>query len=100
MIGCPRSANNGREQMQQRVVLFDYFVGAGEQRRRYVEAKRLRGLEVNHQLVLGGSLHRQVRRFLPLEDAVDVSGCLSELVNDIGPVRDQAPPALTLKLPA
>jgi len=27
-----RSANNGREQMQQRVVLFNYFVGAGEQR--------------------------------------------------------------------
>jgi hypothetical protein len=24
--------NNGREQMQQRVVLFNYFVGAGEQR--------------------------------------------------------------------
>jgi hypothetical protein len=27
-----KGANNGREQMQQRVVLFNYFVGAGEQR--------------------------------------------------------------------
>src|SRR5215475_10825694 len=31
-----------------------------EQRRRHVEAERLRGLEIDHQLVLGRRLHRQV----------------------------------------
>jgi hypothetical protein len=29
---------------------FDHLVGASEQRWRHVEAKRLRGLEVDHQL--------------------------------------------------
>ena len=39
-----------------------------------VEAERLGGLEVDHQLVLGRRLHRQVGRLLALEDAVDVAG--------------------------
>jgi hypothetical protein len=39
-----------------------------------VEAERLGGLEVDHQLVLGRRLHRQVGRLLALEDAIDVAG--------------------------
>jgi hypothetical protein len=42
------------------------------------------------KLILGRRLHGQVCGLLTLEDAVDVTACLSELVNDIGPVRDQA----------
>ena len=38
-----------------------------------VEAERLRGLEVDHQLELGRRLHRQVARLLALEDAVDIA---------------------------
>ena len=30
--------------------LFDHLVGSGEQRRRNVDAKRLRSLEIDHQL--------------------------------------------------
>src|SRR6266404_961713 len=51
---------------------FNHLVSAGEHRRREAEADRLGRLEVDHQLVLGGCLHRQVGRLLALEDAIDV----------------------------
>ena len=70
--------------------LFNDLVGAREQRRRHVEAKRLGGFPVDNQLVLGRRLHRQVGRLLPLEDAVDVAGRLAVLVERIRPVGDEA----------
>jgi hypothetical protein len=71
---CPLCAISGREQSQQGSALFDHLVRAREQYRRHVEAERLGGLEIDHQLVLRGSLHRELCRLLALEDAVDVSG--------------------------
>ena len=50
--------------------LFDHLVGAGEERRRHIEAEHLRGLQVDYQLVLGRCLHRQISRFLSPKDAV------------------------------
>ena len=66
---------------QQIASLFDHLVGAGNKRQRHGEAERLRGLEVDHQLVLGWCLHRQVGRFLAFEDAIDVRGCASIQIN-------------------
>jgi hypothetical protein len=53
--------------------LFDHLVGAGEHRGRQIEAERLGGLEVDHQLVFGWRLYRQVGRLVALENTVDVA---------------------------
>src|SRR5262249_2737515 len=70
--------------------LFDHLVGEREQLVWNLEAERLRGLEVDRELVLGRCLYRQVGRLLALEDAVDVSGGVPVLVKQIGPIRNQA----------
>src|SRR5262249_59879615 len=57
-----------------RRALFDHLVGAAAQGQRHFEPERLGSPEVDHQLVLGWRLHRQVGRLLALEDAVDVAG--------------------------
>src|SRR5262249_14228746 len=67
----------------------DHLVGAGEHARWHVEAERLRGLEVNHHLELGGCLHRKVTSILTFEDAVDVRRRPPGLFNYIDAVREQ-----------
>ena len=41
---------------------FDYLIGPGEEHRRHVDAERLGGLEIDHQLELGRLLNRQFGR--------------------------------------
>ena len=53
------------------------------------KTKRLGGLEINDQLVLGRRLHWQVGGLLALEDAIHVAGGAAKLVEEIGPIGDQ-----------
>ena len=57
---------------QQNPCSFDHLVSAREQRRRHGKAERLGGLEVDHQLDFDGLLHRQLGRFLALENAASI----------------------------
>ena len=68
----------------------DDLVGAIKQSCWHIKTEGLGGLEIDHQFVLGRRLHREVARLFALEDAVDVAGRPTELVDRIRPVRDQA----------
>ena len=46
--------------------------------------------QVQHRLVLGRRLHRKVGWLLALEDAIDIAGRLPKLLDEIGPVGNQA----------
>jgi len=46
----------------------DHLVGGHEQHRRHGEAQRLRGLQIDDELELARSQHRQIGRLLALED--------------------------------
>jgi hypothetical protein len=56
---------------------FSLLRSKGSQRRRHLEAERLRGLEVDRQLVLHRRLHPQVGRLLALEDAAGIRAYLA-----------------------
>src|SRR5262245_30778630 len=67
----------------------DDVVGSGKQTQRDRETKRLGGLKIDHQFVLGRRLHRKIGGLLALEKAIDVAGRAPELVGEIGPIGDQ-----------
>jgi hypothetical protein len=54
--------------------LLDHLVSERQQRGRQFEAERFGGCAVDHQLVLGRLLERQIAGFLAPQDAIDVAG--------------------------
>src|SRR3974390_1705898 len=61
-----------RTHAPQQAALFDHFVGERKDRFWDGQTERFRGLVINHQLVFGRLLDRQLPRFITFEDAVDV----------------------------
>src|ERR1700730_9220714 len=78
----PRRAKTGREQMQQTMcanaTLLDDLVGEGMHLERNFKAKRLCGLQVEHEIELGRLQNRQVRRLLAFENAAHIASSLAE----------------------
>ena len=83
------SAISCREHVQQNAVLFDDFVGAGEQRWRNGKAERFDRFVVDHQLIFGWRLNRKIGRPRALKDAINVSGSAPVLVKEVRAVRRQ-----------
>ncbi len=78
--GPPFKAGGTSGMCQQRTVanLLDNLVGVSDKRWRHVEAERLSGPQVDHQLVFGRLLDRQLCRFRALEDAIHI-GCSARM---------------------
>src|SRR6202048_3502687 len=57
-----------------RTDLLNDLISPRKQRGRHIEPEGLRGFQVNHQLVFGRRLDREVGGLLALEDAIDVAG--------------------------
>ena len=70
--------------------LFDHFVGERKQLVWNLEAQRLGGLEVDHQLELDRSLNGKLARLRALEDAIGVGCCTPIIVDEIISVGQQA----------
>src|SRR5262249_54773244 len=69
---------------------FDHLVCAREQGWRDSEVDRLRGIEVDDQVVFYRRLYREIAGLFALEDAVDVGDRASVHVNDVRPIGEEA----------
>jgi len=69
---------------------FDHLIGALLEMQRNVEAERLGGLEVNHQLELDGGLDRKLARLRAPQDAINIGRCKPKLIALLTSVGQQA----------
>jgi hypothetical protein len=74
--------------VQQTECLFNNLVGAGEYRCRHLETDGLGSFEVDHQLVFGRPLHRQVGWFLTAQNSIHIACGLPILIDPIRPIGD------------
>src|SRR5262249_42098839 len=81
-----------------RFTSLDHLVGPGEQRRRHIEAQRLRSLEVNDEIELRGPLHRQLAGLFAFEDAARIDAGPALSVEETRTIAHQ--PASLWKVPS
>src|SRR5262249_57068266 len=89
LLRCRESAKSGCEQTEQVASSLDHLVGAGEQRRRHVEAKHPGGLGIDYQLELARLHDRQVRGLGAFEDTASVNSELPKRIDNVGSVAHQ-----------
>jgi hypothetical protein len=77
-----------RRLSQQHSCSLDHLVGAGDERRRKLEAKCLSCLKVHNKIELDRLQYWQITGFLALEDAASVNANLSIGVSNARPITD------------
>jgi len=87
-LPCPLSAKSRHSALRQRLALFDHLVRGDAQTLWHVEAKRLRGLEVDHEIKLGRQLNGQIGRLFAPQNAV----ASSALAGSSTPMRRMCSP--------
>jgi hypothetical protein len=70
--------------------LFNHLVGALLKMQSHVEAERLGGLEVDHQLELDRGLDGKLARLRALEDAIDIGRRAPKIIGQVISVGQQA----------
>src|SRR5262245_50956057 len=85
----PYAEIDGEEAPPSRFTSFNHLVGAGEQRRRHVEAEHPCGLSVNDEFELAHLLDRQFRRLCTLEDATGIDADDTPRIREVGSVAHQ-----------
>jgi hypothetical protein len=70
--------------LQFRSKLSEPIISSREERGRHIEPERLGGLQVDHELVSGRRLHREVGRLLAFEDSHELAG---NALNDVSAKR-------------
>ena len=81
------SANSDRSKLQP----IDHLVGAGEEDGGDTKSERLCCFQIDHQIVLGRCLHRQICRFLALEDTINVPGGTAVFISGVEAVEIEPP---------
>src|SRR5947207_13131160 len=77
--------------LQTNLQLFDHLIGAGEERRGNVDADRLGGFQIDHEIELGCLLDRQLAGLIVSEDAADIDAGLTMRINEVRTIAPHSP---------
>src|SRR6266566_1718898 len=70
--------------------LFNHLVGALLETHGHIEAERLRGLKIDHQLECDGSLDGKVARLLAFKDTINIRRRAPKIIDRVTAIRRQS----------